>query len=214
MDNVTINGDLNVSAGQLEMNGNVVITGKLIINDNAVIKGENNLIVGSKEIYKNGSYNISFRNKVIDLVLSILALIFAGIVLIVIFPKLFDKIEYELKASDIFKKILCGLGLLIIVPALAIISLIIEVGVLLAGIIFALYIIALFVAVIFASYIIGNNIYTKLFKQKENVYIGLIIGVLLIKIIGLIPVVGSLVEFFAFLYGLGIICSLFLNRNK
>ena len=77
-----------------------------------------------------------------------------------------------------------------------------------------MYIIALMLATILASAVIGQNIYTKLFKQKDNIYISTIIGILVVKLVSLIPYIGGIVALLVFLYGLGMIWRLFLDRNK
>ena len=150
----------------------------------------------------------------LNMIIGLLSMIFTGIILALIFPKLFRKVEYDIDIKDFGKKLLYGLLTLIIIPMITIVSIAVVVGMSVGFILIMLYIISLMLATIFAATVIGHNIYTKLFKQKENIYISITIGAVLIKIIEIIPYIGGLVTVFIFLYGLGIICNLFLERNK
>lgn len=214
LNNVTIDGDVNIAANTLQIDGKVTINGKLKINDNVVINNENNLNVTTKEKYASNSINIDFKTKASEVVISILTSLFTGIILVLLFPNIFRKIKYDLDAKDIGKKLLYGLLVLLVVPMICIVSLSIIVGLSVSVIGIMLYICALMIASSLASVVIGQNIYTKLFKQKDNLYISMMIGILVVKLVELIPVVGGLISFFVFLYGLGIICNLFLERNK
>lgn len=213
LNNITISGDANIATGTLNIGENVNINGKLKINENVIIQGENNLRYGSKETYKEQG-EINFTVTISDIILGVLTTIFTGIMLALIFPKLFRKINYDLEAKDIGKKLLHGLVTLLVIPMLIIISMILVVGMSVGVLLIMAYVIALMISSILSAAVIGHNIYTKAFKQKENIYISIIIGILAIKIVELLPVVGGIVAFLVFLYGLGIVCDLFLERNK
>ena len=214
LNNITINGDLNIASEQLDIQGNVTINGKLIINEDARINNSDKLKYTSKETYKASRFDFNFKSAVTEVVLSVLTLIFAAIILIVLFPKLLGKIDAELSAKDIGMKILKGFITLIVVPIVGLLSLAVMVGLTLSVIIFALYIIAITLSTIFASYVIGNWIYTKVFKQKENRVVSTSFMIIVIKLVEYIPYIGPLVSLAVFLYGLGIICQLFIDRNK
>ena len=214
LENITIDGDVSIAANTVEISGDVSINGKLRVNNDAVIKNEDKLKVTKKETYDNGSVNFDFRNEVSDIVLDILKTIFTGLILILAFPKLFKKIKYDLEAKDIGMKLLYGLLVLIAVPMISLVSLSILVGMSVSVILILLYIIAIMLSTILASAVIGHNIYTKLFKQKDNIYLSMITGILVVKLIDFIPYIGGLITVLIFFYGLGIIWQLVLDRNK
>ena len=214
LENVTINGDVSIAGNTVDIVGNVTINGNLKINDNAVINNENNLSVTKKETYASNSVNIDFENEISDIVLDILKTLFTGLLLVLIFPNLFKKIKYDLEAKDIGMKLLFGLLVLVAAPMICVVSLSIVVGMSVSVILLFLYIIALMLATILGSVVVGQNIYTKLFKQKDNIYLSMITGILVVKLVSLLPYVGGLVALLVFLYGLGMIWRLFLDRNK
>lgn len=214
LENVTIDGDLSIAGNTIDIIGDVKVNGTLRVNDEAVINNESKLDAYKKETYVTNSVNINFTNRISDIVLDILKTVFTALILVLVFPKLFKKIKYDLEAKDIGMKLLFGLLVLVGIPMVCLVSLSILVGMSVSVILLFLYIIAIMIATILASAVIGQNIYTKLFKQKDNIYASVLIGVLLVKLIELIPVAGSLIGILVFLYGLGIIWRLFLDRNK
>ena len=214
LENVTINGDVSIAANTVQIVGKVTINGRFKVNDDVVIDNENNLNASRKEKYATSGVDINFTNEISDIVLDILKTIFTGLILILVFPKLFKKIRYDLEAKDIGMKLLYGLLVLIAVPMISVFALSILVGMSVSIILLFLYIIAIITASIFSAAVIGQNIYTKIFKQKDNIYISFIIGILTIKLLSLLPYIGWIIALVTFLYGLGIIWGLFLERNK
>lgn len=214
LENITVDGDVSIAANTLEIGGNVSINGKLKINDDAVINNESNMTVTNKEVYKSSGMNIDFSTRISDIILDILKTLFTGIVLILLFPKLFKKIKYDLEAKDIGIKLLYGLLVLFAVPMVSVVLFSILVGISISAMLLMMYVIAIIAASILSAVVIGQNIYTKLFKQKDNIYISMCIGILVVKLVGFIPYIGWILDLLIFFYGLGIIWKLFLDRNK
>ena len=212
LDGITIEGNLRVYANQLVINDNVTIKGTLYVSEGTVINNEDKLTTGDKVIDK--IVKLDFKTRINDALLSLLTMIFSAIVLALIFPKLFKKLDYELTVKDVFKKAFIGLGFLVIAPILAMILLISNVGVVVGVILILLYILALLISMILVSYVIGYNLYTKLFKQKDNIYVDLLIGILAVKIVELIPYCGTLFPMFAFIYGLGLLYRYVVKESK
>ena len=212
LDNITVEGDLRVYSNQLIINENANIKGTLYVSEGTIIKNEDKLSVGNKELEK--FTRLDFSTRIQDELLSILTMIFTAIVLALMFPKLFKKLDYELSVKDVFKKAFIGLGLLVIAPILSMLLLISNVGVVIGVILILLYILALMISMILVSYVIGSNLYTKLFKQKDNIYVDLLIGILVVKVIELIPYCGVLFTMFAFIYGLGLLYRYVVKESK
>ena len=213
-DNVTINGDVTIAANTIDIAGDVKINGTLKVNDDAIINNEKGLSANKTEKYQSTRVNIDFSSKMSDYVLDILKTIFTGLLLVLIFPKIFKKIKYDLQPKDIGMNLLYGLLVLFAVPMICVVALSIIVGLSVSIMLLMLYIIAIMISTILASTVIGYNIYTNLFNQKENIYLSMIIGILIVKIVAFIPVFGPICSILVFLYGLGMIWQLFLDRNK
>jgi hypothetical protein len=77
----------------------------------------------------------------------------------------------------------------------------------------ALFVIAIYLSTLLSSYIIGNLINTKLFKN-DNVYLSLVIGIILIKLVKLIPILGGWIAALALFYGMGLIYKYITNNSK
>ena len=212
LDNITVNGDVHIASNTLNILDNVSISGKVYINEGSIINNKEQLHASDIEMY--ASNKIDFKTTVSDYVISILATIFTGIVLSIIIPKVFKNINYELSLEDVCKKSLFGITTLLILPMLALLSFAIVVGVSVGVIILILYVASIMLSTIFTSAIVGHNLYTKCFKQKENIYASIVIGIVAIKLIGLIPIIGPLVSVIVFFFGLGVIAKLFLELRK
>ncbi len=213
LDNVEINGNVNVAAENIKIKDNVKITGTLNVNQDVKIENEEKLTYGKKETYETGT-KIELKNTVIDIVLSVLTLIFTGVLLSVIFPKLFKNIDSEFNVSNVCKYMIFGFIALIAVPILTILLMGSIVGLTFGIIVILAYIIALLISLVMSSYAVGKVLLTKLFKQNDNLYLDIIVGCLFFKLVSLIPAFGGLIYFIGFLYGFGLIINLFLNRNK
>ena len=213
LDNITVKGDIHVACNTLNILDNAIITGKVYINEDATITNEDKLqSVGIEEYSVDGKVDI--RIKASDFVISILVVIFTGIVLSVVMPKIFKKLDYKLSAEDVCKKSLYGLGTLVLIPMLALLSFAVVVGISVGVILILMYVIALMLSTIFTSAIVGHNLYVNLLKQKENIYASIVIGILVIKILSLVPILGGFVAVISFFYGLGVITKLFLDIRK
>lgn len=214
LNNVTINGDVNLSGETVKIVGNVNILGTLKYNDNCNIENIDSLKASNKETYKSEDIKNNAKNIFSETLTSIAMVIVLGFVLVLLFKNLYNKVVNEINAKDIFMNILWGLVGLIVIPIMAIILLCTVVGVELGVVAILVYIIALLIAMVFASMCVGNLLLTKLFKAKDNAYLSITIGVIVLKLLELIPYVGGFIGLMAFLYGLGESFTLFKNREK
>ena len=213
LDNIVINGDIHVACNTLNITDKVTVMGTVYINEDAQINNKENLESSNIETYITED-KIEFKVKASDFIISILATIFTGIVLSVVIPKLFKKLDYEINPEDVCKKTLFGIATLLVIPMLAILSFAVVVGISVGVIALLLYVVSLMLSTIFTSAIVGHNLYVNLLKQKDNIYASIVIGVIVIKVLELVPVIGSLVSILVFFYGLGVISKLFLELRK
>ena len=128
----------------------------------------------------------------------------------IIIPKTLDKTNeiYEKKNNNYIKNIGIGFLILICVPLISLILLASNIGVYLGLILVALYAIAIYLSFIIAGYILGNLILVKLMKLNTNKYLSGIIGIILLKILMVIPILSTIICLIAITLGLATIWNL------
>lgn len=219
--NTTVKRDLRIGASTVDLS-NAKIGGdayidaeKIIVNENTVIEGtldypENITIVDlEKAQIKNVKMHVveveeqSAYDTLSTSIISFVAKYILLILILLLIPAIKEKLEKtNLDASSIFKNIGIGFTLLIMVPILSIFGMITVILLPVGLISLVLYIIAIYLAYIFVSYVVGNLISKKLFK-RENLYLSAFIGLLVCKIVSLIPGIGGLVVFLSLLFEIG-----------
>ena len=202
---VTINGDLRLACDKLNIEGVVTINGTLYVDDAAVISNENNLMANAIEKYSAGEIedDESFSSVITVLLTSMASIMLVGFIINAMCPKVYEKLVKEIEFKNLLKNIGIGLLALIVIPIVSLILLCTIVGVRLGFLILLLYVIMLMLAILYVSMLLGNVILTKLFKTNDNPYLAIAIGVVVIKLVGMIPGIGGLVYFLAILCGLG-----------
>lgn len=215
---VTINGDIYISATNIKLDDNVVINGKLSYNEDAVISGIDDSNIGEVDTYKT---NIDESATLLSNVKSKLFSIISGFIILVImflsFPNLFKKIDAKTsdnKIGNYFTKAGIGFIGLIIIPIISIISICTIIGMPIGLILIAAYIVSLYFGMLITAYVLGNKLYTNLFKKEYNFYTVSFIGLIVIKALELIPVISGIVGLLSLLFGLGMIISLFIKDKK
>ena len=203
LSNAKIGGDAYIDAEKIIVNENTVIEGTLDYPENITIvdleKAQiKNVKMHVVEVEEESTYDILSTS-----IISFVAKYILLILILLLIPTVKEKLENtNLDASSIFKNIGIGFTLLIMVPILSIFGMITVILLPVGLISLVLYIIAIYLAYIFVSYVVGNLISTKLFK-RENLYLSAFIGLLVCKIVSLIPGIGGLVVFLSLLFGIG-----------
>ena len=215
---VTINGDATIYARKIEFDSTTNIVGTLTYSDDTETIGLNKSNMGSINIVESKEVKdrivISFKTRLINFTFSSITAFITMIVLLLLFPKLKNRLNNpDLSVSSVCKNMAIGFGLLLAVPVLCLALLFTRVLVPLSLITLAIYLFSLYLATYFAGYLIGNKITSKLFKL-DNMYLSLLFGVLLIKLISLIPTLGVIVIFILFIYGLGLILDSLIYKEK
>lgn len=227
-----IAGSLTAKGSMVEVNsavtGAVAITAydKLTIGPNAVF-GENAKYKSWQEakiadgaLVSNLSYEPIDRKRTdhfagaftaifsIGFIIKLLAMIFAGLLLINLFPR---KAYEFVNHLDVHKWSNLGVGFigLIVMPIAAIIALITFIGFYAGVILFLLWILWIVVGSLIGTVYAGTWVYKLLTKRAELVldWQAVVIGVVTVAIIGLVPVVGWLIVIMLSLAGFGTILS-------
>ena len=128
----------------------------------------------------------------------------------ILIPQTIDKTEkiYNNKNTKYIKNVGIGFLLLICIPLISILLLVSNIGIYLGLIIAGLYLIALYISFIISGFILGNLLLKKLMNLNTNKYLSGIIGIILLKLLMLIPVFGTILGLIALTLGLSTIWNL------
>lgn len=207
-----VNGDLDISASNITIGRNAVITGKLSYPENATIEVNEAAKVGSIEKtvdYSKINSKTIIISRIYNGVISLLNIILVGILMLVFMPKIFDRIA-KMSQDTILTNLGIGMLTFIFAPIAAFIIMFTLAGMSLGIIGLVLYTIALYLTSIFTGYYLSNMIFNKRIKNK---YLVLVIGLVSIKILKFIPFIGIIVGIGSLCIGLGIIVSLIFKRK-
>ena len=203
----TINGNITIEASNIKVEDGASIKGTLKYNEDAKNDISDNSSIGkitTYEINKDEGFNTS------EILSSILNMVVVFLSITIIIPKTLDKTNeiYEKKNNNYIKNIGIGFLILICVPLISLILLASNIGVYLGLILVALYAIAIYLSFIISGYILGNLILVKLMKLNTNKYLSGIIGIILLKILMVIPVLSTIICLIAITLGLATIWNL------
>ena len=206
---VTVSGDAYIDAENIIFSKDTKVTGKLKYPENANIQGlvESNMgsIEKTKYVEVTEKSDVSFVSKSISFVLSIASAIITLIVLFAIAPFIRTKLDKEKVEAGIVAKTSCiGLGVLVLVPLVVLFTIFTGILTPLALIVLVLYIICIYLSSLISGYVFGRLLLKK-FLNKDNMYLSIICGIVVFKIVSIIPFIGGLLSFIFCLYGLGII---------
>lgn len=203
----TINGNITIEASNIKVEDGALIKGTLKYNEDAKNDINDNSSIEKITTYekeKNEGFNTS------EILSSILNMVVVFLSITIIIPKTLDKTNeiYEKKNNNYIKNIGIGFLILICIPLISLILLASNIGVYLGLILVALYAIAIYLSFIISGYILGNLILVKLMKLNTNKYLSGIIGIILLKILMVIPVLSTIICLIAITLGLATIWNL------
>lgn len=209
----TINGNITIEASNIKVEDGASIKGTLKYNEDAKNDINDNSTIGKITTYettKDEGFNTS------EILSSILNMVVVFLSITIIIPKTLDKTNeiYEKKNNNYIKNIGIGFLILICVPLISLILLASNIGVYLGLILVALYAIAIYLSFIISGYILGNLILVKLMKLNTNKYLSGIIGIILLKILMVIPVLSTIICLIAITLGLATIWNLLQKDEK
>ena len=210
-----IEGNVDTNADKITVQEGVTISGTLKYNENAKTNISNEATIKSTETYKETekadtkttNYNSALR--------SIINVIVVFVVITAVFSKTTPK---TIKIYEDNKKYLknAGIGLMILccVPIVSLLLLISTLGTSLGLILIVLYILGLYLSQIFTGFILGDAIFNKLIKKELNPILIGIIGIIVLKLLMIIPDIGGLITFVSLILGLGTIYELVFVKEK
>ena len=204
----TINGDITISAKEINIASNTIINGTLKYNSDAIFNS-NTTNIGEIKTYETKNIDETTVLSVLnDFVYALLTFVFLGFVLNL---KYLDK---KLSANEIFNNTWNGLLFMFAVPIVSIILLVTVIGVPVGIISLLIYVIMLYLSVLISSTYLGKLITKKIFDKKQSPYLEIFIGCILTKLVCLIPIVSVIYTIFLVLFGLGLIYNMILKVRK
>lgn len=204
---VTIDGDLNIAASKLVLEDDATINGT--INYNSDMEFDNKDVLNATNLvsYDNNGSNFNkgdISSYILSWLMFLIMLIIFAFVINLVCPKLHDKLNESVKdAKSEVLSTLWGFVILVMIPIIAIFLLISGIGIYLAVFVILCYLLLLMLSIVATSMIIGKKLLNNVFHYGSNSYLNIIIGIILLKLIEIIPYVGGIVYFIAFVYGLG-----------
>lgn len=204
-----IKGDVNIDANEIVVEKGATINGTLKYNENAktdISKEAALTSVRTYDVAETNNNNTTFT----DTLISVANMLVVFAVIALVFPRVANKTmeTVESKNTNYLKSFGIGLLILICTPIIALFLLISSIGVSLSLIVLALYAVCLYLAYIVSGIALGNLIINKLLKQNTNIFLTGIIGIIVLKVIILIPYIGGLISLIALCIGLALIVSL------
>lgn len=209
------NGDVTINASVINISDDAKIEGTLKYNDDAIIDGLNETI--KTKTYNQKENNISFKDYISNFISTYIHITLLAIALIFISENLFKKsLKQTEKPNSKTILILCGKGFLILIGVPIILMMLIFSGLFISvGVVGGLiYGILVYISEIFTGYFIAKLLDKKYFKKNMNSYALVIVGLFILYILGIIPVIGSLISFLSILLGLGIIGNMIIEAKK
>jgi len=215
---VVVGGDVYAYVDELKVDENTIIEGKLTYtNETKLLNSLESASIGSTEVIvleNNKEREYTLLDHVLDFLVESAAAFLTIVVLFYFFPNTVNRLnKVELKASTIAKTAVNGFIVLIVVPVIVVLGFFTGVLIPLSLIGAALYAISLYLSSIFVYYIIGKVVGNKVFK-KNIVYLSLVCGILLVKLIELIPILGGLISAVILFYGLGLMYAFVSSKRE
>ena len=220
-----IGGDVYLSAEEIQLADDLKIGGTLRYNSSANVTGPKELISGA-DIYddtpaSDGTASVSADVKPSPLSkLKSFAYGAVGLLLIAYFflwlTPLWKKLDDEYYGKDFGKYAASfgiGAGVLFLLPIAAIILMITGIGLRPAFVLLFVYIAALIASPIFVGFFLGGILWRNVFKRPRNYWAELPIGIVAVRVLGILPFVAFPVALVSAAFGLGVLAKL-LGKKK
>ncbi len=210
-----IGGNVRVSADKITILDGAAVEGTLKYNKDAKATISETAKIGKIDTYNHTESKTNENPAAITVLISIVNLIVVFVVLMTLMPRAFDKsVKLYEENNKYFKGFGAGLLLLICLPIICIFLLLSSIGVSLAFVLLGLYLISLYLSYVFSGYLLGDGVITKLLKKNLNPYFIGIIGIVLLKLLLLIPVLGDFINVIAVALGLATICKIMIQKES
>lgn len=205
--NVTIDGDVNLDAGQIIFGQNVKILGTLVYNENAQVTGLDSASIAHTETYVDAETKASAGELWLAQAIGAIGTFIVALILIIVFPKLKERIAAEANVQRFGIDFLSGLGFLALVPILSILLMISIFGMKAGLLLLAAWFLIVCLTGVFTGLWLGHITVEKLFRSRAPFVVEAIVGILLLGCLALVPGVNIFVSFFSVVFGTGLLIS-------
>ena len=217
--NGTIGRDVTVAANSVTIrssigrNVNAKVGNELMLTSNAKVGGNIDYtsprmwdkstgaeVAGTVAFHKSKpSHRGSAGLNIIWNVYSLVAITVFAVVLVALFPQLFRKWSVTSK-QNIGYVLLTGFVAMLALPVVILLSFVTVIGAPLGILLLLLWVTTALLSIPFASYIVGTKV-----VPKWHPILAVLVGSLVLGVVGLVPFIGWLVSFLAYLLGTGTI---------
>lgn len=214
--NNAVNGDVIGSAENINLNSGTQVNGnfkywsnkELQLDEGATVSGQTTRQQLPKEFTQNEGKDMAktgwgfiwFFGRII----SFISYLITGLLLLWLLPKLVANTASTITTRP-WLSLLIGFITMLVFPPLFIILLLLTFTLPFALLLLGLALIITYLSPIFVALVLGRWMLKQLRPDNTNRYAAFIIGLLALSLIGLIPVLGSLVSFFIIAISLGAI---------
>ncbi|MBR6532428.1 hypothetical protein IKT64_01520 [Candidatus Saccharibacteria bacterium] len=195
LENVAIEGDLNVVLNTLEIKGEVKIGKTLTRNNDAKVSGEF-ASVGKEEVYEKPQVSI---NPIMSTLFALGGKLVVMLIFMLIGKKFFKKLVDFIQSAtgeDMKKAVWIGLAAIVAAPLAALALLFTVVGVPAALVIGGLYVILMYLGSIITAVYLNER-----FLKIKNGMIGATLGLTILSVLCMAPYLGSLIGLIASVFG-------------
>ena len=210
----TVKGNLTIYASTITIDSDAVIEGTLKYSSDSKVNISNSAKVGYTEVEevktKSASKVSTIKSKITDSLLSLMNILVIGLVMMLLLPKVFEKIA-KLNEKNIFRSLGFGALALLAVPIASLLCITTVIGMSTGVILLGLYFICIYISTVFTSYYVSNMILGKKIKNRFLIYL---IGAVAITILKLIQFISIIVYIGSLCIGLGILVNLLFNKEN
>lgn len=204
----TIGGDVNLSASQIIFGQNVSIHGTLVYNENAQVSGLDSASVAHVQTYVDKNAELSAGEIWTSWVIEVVGTFVAALVIVVVFPRLKDRIAAESNVQRFGTDFLNGLGFLVLVPILSILLMVSIFGMKAGLLLLMTWFLIVCLTGVFTGMWIGHLLIEKLFRSNNApLVMESAIGIMIMGCIALVPGLNTLASFFSVIFGTGLMIS-------
>lgn len=205
--NATIDGDVNLAAGQIIFGQNVTITGTLVYNDDAKISGLDNASVAHTDTYASTKVEMTAAELWMSQAIEVIGTFVIALILIIVFPRLKNRIAAESTVQRFGVNFLSGLGFLILVPTLSILLMVSVFGIKAGILLLVAWLLVICLTGVFTGLWLGHLVVEKLFRSHVPFAVEAAVGILLLGCCALIPGIDTIVALFSVIFGTGLMIA-------
>ncbi|MFC7082119.1 bactofilin family protein [Halorussus caseinilyticus] len=205
--NVVLNGevgeDVRVGAESVTLGSSAVVGGDFVYDGN-LDRAEGSRIDGEVRQDSDLGVNVGFDGPLVPnwvgWVYGFLVNLVLGAVVLLLLPRFSETVAERATGSPL-RAGGVGLALFVGIPILAALFFVSLVGIPLGLLVILLYPLALWFGYVYGAFALGR--WALGLADSDNRWAALVVGLLAVSVVGFVPILGGLVQFFVLLFGLG-----------